>query len=129
MRALKIKHIFLFLLAFVVILIIDQSGLLVHLSTKDFYKDFEYPMKGNIETYMEEMRRGQEPSVNPINQHDYMMIRQAKGKCTLDFDIDDEQDKNIRVVYIVKSALEHFKQREIIRKTWGYERRFSDVTI
>ena len=130
MRALKMKHLFLFLLALMLIMIIDQSGILVHFNTKDYYKDFEYPMKGNIESYMEEMKRGQDPSVNPINDHDYMMIHQAKGKCTLDFDSnDDDQDKSIRIVYLVKSAMNHFKQREIIRKTWGYEKRFSDVPI
>merc|ERR1712062_915400 len=98
-------------------------------STKDYYRDFEYPMKGNIESYMEELSRGQDPSVNPINDHDYMMIHQAKGKCTLDLDSDDDQDKSIRIVYLVKSAMDHFKQREVIRKTWGYEKRFSDVPI
>merc|ERR1712241_1143028 len=25
--------------------------------------------------------------------------------------------------------MDHFKQREVIRKTWGYEKRFSGVTI
>ena len=115
------KHIFLLLGVFIVILIFDQSGLLLHLNAKDFNKEFEYPMQGNIEPYMEQLRSGQEPSVTPINPHDYMMIRQAKGKCLLDFD-EDDQDKNIRVVYLVKSAMDHFKRREVIRKTWGYEK-------
>ena len=121
MRGVKIKHIFLIIGVLIAILIIDQSGLLLHLNAKDFHKEFEYPMKGNIEPYMEQLRTGKEPSVTPINPHDYMMIRQAKGKCSLDFD-DDGHEKNVRVVYLVKSAMEHFKRREVIRKTWGYER-------
>jgi hypothetical protein len=56
-----------------------------------------------------------------------MMLKQAKGKCIMDES--EFKDKDIRVVYIVKSALDHFKRREVIRKTWGYEKRFSDVTI
>lgn len=126
-RALKMKHLFLFTLVIVAIYICDQSGLMLHFHAKDFYKEFQYPMKGDIWPHMEKLRKGQESSVKPINPHDYMMIRQAKGKCIVD-DSDDIH-KNIRVVYLVKSAMKNFKQREVIRKTWGYEKRFSDVTI
>ena len=34
-----------------------------------------------------------------------------------------------RLIILVKSAPEHFLQREVIRKTWGNPRRFSDVLI
>ena len=127
MRLIKIKHIAVLILLFGIFLIISKSGVLLHFYAKDYYKEFSYPLEGDVTQYMEEMKSGKDPSIKPINQHDYMMLKQAKGKCIMD---DSEfKDKDIRVVYIVKSALDHFKRREVIRKTWGYEKRFSDVTI
>ncbi len=35
----------------------------------------------------------------------------------------------LRLVFLVKSAIDHFDQRSVIRKTWGYEKRFSDVAV
>ena len=127
MRALKIKHIAFLISILGIYFIISKSGILLHYYAKDYFKEFTYPMEGDITQYMNEMKSGKDPSVDPINHHDYIMIKQAKGKCIMD---DSEfKDKDIRVVYIVKSALDHFKRREVIRKTWGYEKRFSDVTI
>lgn len=109
-----------------VIFLVDYSGLLLHFHSKDYHKDFKYPLEDDIEPLMEQLRRGQEPSIAPINNHDYLIIKKARGKCLID---DDLHDKGIRLVYIVKSAMNHFKQRSIIRQTWGYEKRFSDVVI
>ena len=72
-----------------------------------------------------QLKRGETPDVTPINGHDYAIRRTAKGKCH------DEEGHYVkqRVVYVVKSALDHFARREAIRKTWGFEKRFSDVPI
>lgn len=127
MRPLKIKHITFLISILGILILISKSGVLLHFYAKDYFKEFTYPLEGDITPFMEEMRSGGNPSVEPINSHDYLMIKQAKGKCIMDKS--EFKDKDIRVVYIVKSALDHFKQREIIRKTWGYEKRFSDVRI
>ena len=72
-----------------------------------------------------QLKRGDTPDVAPINGHTYTILKTAKGKCH------DEEGhySRLRVVYVVKSALPHFERREVIRKTWGYEQRFSDVPI
>lgn len=127
MRPLKIKHITFLISILGILILISKSGVLLHFYAKDYFKEFTYPLEGDITQFMEEMRSGGNPSVEPINPHDYLMIKQAKGKCIMDKS--EFKDKDIRVVYIVKSALDHFKRREIIRRTWGYEKRFSDVTI
>ena len=120
------KHIFVVFIIGIVIFLIDYTGLLLHYHSKDFNKDFKYPLDVDIEPLMEQLKRGQEPRTPIINEHDYLIIKKARGKCLID---DDLQDKGIRLVYIVKSAMNHFKEREVIRKTWGYEKRFSDVSI
>ena len=127
MRPLKIKHVAFLISILGILILISKTGVLLHLYAKDYFKEFTYPLEGDITPFMEEMRSGGNPSVEPINSHDYLMIKQAKGKCIMDKS--EFKDKDIRVVYIVKSSLDHFKRREIIRKTWGYEKRFSDVTI
>ena len=72
-----------------------------------------------------QLKRGDTPDVTPINGHTYTIMKTAKGKCH------DEEGHFVkqRVVYVVKSALSHFERREAIRRTWGYEKRFSDVPM
>ena len=127
MSRLKMKHLFLLLIILLLFYIIHQSGVHMHLTAKDYFTEFEYPLKGDIQDHMDKLRRGQEPLVSPINQHNYLIVKKARDKCIID-DPDDIHQK-IRVVYLVKSAMNNFEQRKIIRKTWGFERRFSDVNI
>ena len=100
------------------------------LNEKDYYTEFEYPLEGDIEKYIEEMEKGVQPSVTPFPNHDTKFKITNEGKCD---DTDDEQTASetlpIRIVYLVKSAVSNFKNRNVIRKTWGYERRFADVQI
>ena len=130
MARIKVKYVLYVLALCVVLRIIDQSGLLLYYNAKDYYKEFKYPLEGDITEPMEKLKSRQEPThtfggVKPINDHDYMFIRQPKSND------DDGEDchRNISLVYLVKSPMDHFKQREVIRKTWGYEKRFSDVTV
>ncbi len=121
-RALKVKHVIYILFGCLAIpVIIDQSGLMSHYHAEDYYSKFDYPLTGDIKKYMEQMKRGQRPDVDPINPHDYLMKFQAKGKCLVD-DGDHEPHKRIRLVYVVKSAMTHFDRRAVIRRTWGYEK-------
>jgi len=75
---------------------------------------------------MEAMKRGEKPTVDPINPHGYRILKMAKGKCTEE---DGVHYVSLRLVLVVKSAVKHFERRAAIRRTWGYERRFSDVQV
>ena len=44
----------------VAVFLIDLSGVLVHYYEKDFDTKFDYPLKGDIRKYMEQLRLGQE---------------------------------------------------------------------
>lgn len=108
------------------VFLIDLSGLLLHWYEKDYETQFNYPLKGDIRKYMEQLRMGRELEQVPINEHNYIIRTWSKSKCA---EKSGEFQKNIRLVYIVKSAIEHFNRRQVIRKTWGFERRFADVNI
>ena len=127
MSRMKVKHLAVVLSLLTGIYLIDQIGVLPHFKAKDYYSEFEYPMTVDISIHMDRLRYGKDPLVAPINDHDYVIKRKASSKCLVE-DPSDIQQK-IRVIYLVKSALDHFEHRKIIRKTWGYERRFSDVPI
>lgn len=91
-----------------------------HLYEKDFAQ-FEYPYEGNIENYVMQLRENKTPSKLPINKYNYEYISDCMHKCN---------DRSpLRLVILVKSAMPNFERRYVIRRTWGYEKRFSDVKI
>jgi len=48
----------------------------------------------------------------PINEHNYVIRMWSKAKCA---DAKGQFEKDLRLVYIVKSAMENFEQRKVIR--------------
>ena len=90
--------------------------------------EFVYPIEGDIRNYVDEMEQGEKLSVNPYDNHNINFIIKNEGKCVTSND-DEEGTLPIRVVYLVKSALGNVENRRAIRRTWGYENRFSDVQI
>lgn len=110
----------------VVLAAIELSGVYIHLLEKDFATTFQYPLDDvDILTYAQQLRDKKEPSVVPINVYNYTFISDCRHKC---IDADGSALKS-RLVFVVKSAMEHFSHRNAIRQSWGFERRFSDVTI
>lgn len=101
-------------------------GLHIRIKEKDFYTQFSYPVVGDVSSYAENMKKGEEPLVKPVYNHDYTFYKTPNAKCLSQ---DASQYEKLRVLYLVKSALPHFERRSAIRKTWGFEGRFSDVPI
>ncbi|KAL1457748.1 hypothetical protein WDU94_007942 [Cyamophila willieti] len=99
-------------------------GVFTHLFELDYYENFEYPLDINLTDCIEGYKHGQPCTTLPINNYNYPFISKCKQKCA-----SYSAKEQIRVVYIVKSALRHFERRKAIRQSWGYERRFSDVPI
>lgn len=96
-------------------------GVFDHLFETDFYSNFHYPYDGDVEVLIEKLKNNEEPDVMPINIYTFKFIKNPKKKCS--------GIQNLRLVYLVKSAPEHFDKRIAIRSTWGYENRFSDVEV
>ena len=108
--------------------ILDYAGLTIMIHELDYETKFEYPMEGDIMKYIEEMENGLTPSVKPYNNHNVRLSIKNEEKCSFVKD-ESTSDLPIRVVYLVKSSISNFKNRNAIRKTWGYEKRFADVQI
>lgn len=120
----RIKHIFVIA---VTIFILDFFGAFTHFFEEDFYTSFRYPFEGDVIKYAMQIRHGERPDVPPINLYNYTYISDCKQKCRQP----DDEDSFLmpRLVFIVKSAMDHFGRRSAIRQSWGYEKRFSDVVI
>lgn len=100
-------------------------GLLTHIFERDFYKEFDYPLAGDVFDYVRQLRRGKQPTVPPFNFYNFTFVTTAEHKCR------DSEGNLIkpRLVIVVKSAMKNVERRNAIRNTWAYEKRFSDVPI
>jgi len=94
-------------------------GVFTHLFESDYYTNFVYPLETNIlrcVINIQSNKPDQHPCI-PINILEYDLLLSNNSKC----------NENIHLLILVKSSLNHFDRRDIIRKTWGSENRFSDV--
>lgn len=108
------------------IFVLDYFGAFTHYFEADFYKDFNYPLNGDVLKYANEVRQGKKPEVDPINLYNFTYIYNCKHKCWND---EDERVTVPKLVFIIKSAMRNLARRNAIRQSWGFERRFSDVLI
>lgn len=74
-----------------------------------------------LQPLIKQLKAGDDVAVRPVNQFFYPYTYSSVEKC--------EVKDSIRLMYVVKSALENFDKRMGIRKSWGFESRFSDVEI
>ncbi|KAJ6632920.1 Beta-1,3-galactosyltransferase brn [Pseudolycoriella hygida] len=106
--------------------ILDYFGAFTHYFEADFYKEFNYPLNGDVLKYANQVRQGKSPDIDPINLYNYSFKYNCKQKCWND---DDERFLVPKLVFIVKSAMRNVNKRIAIRHSWGFERRFSDILI
>jgi hypothetical protein len=117
----KIKYV---TVAVLVIVIMQYFGVFTHIFELDFYMNFSYPLEGNIQKYVLQLRNMEVPDIAPINVYNYTFISSYNKKCS-----ESDYSGKLRLVYIVKSAINNFDRRLAIRSSWGFEKRFSDVPI
>ncbi|KYQ55682.1 Beta-1,3-galactosyltransferase brn [Trachymyrmex zeteki] len=104
------------------IALLEFFGAFVHIFEVTYdEKNFVYPYKGNVHEFVNALRRNEKPEVEPINEYKYAFILTQPQKCK------ENADDTLRIVYIVKSAIENFDRRTAIRNSWGIEKRFFDV--
>lgn len=104
--------------------ILDYFGAFTHIFEEDFHENFTYPLEGDIPHYVHQVRHNQVPDVPPLNTFNFSLLYNPRQKCK-----DGDFDLKPQILFLVKSALNHFKRRNAIRSSWGHERRFSDVLI
>lgn len=120
---LRVKHIIAICLT---LFLLDYFGAFTHMFEEDFNTDFHYPYDGDALKYAKQIRHGQQPDVAPINRYNYTYLSDCSDKCRRP---DADNFLVPRLVFVIKSAMEHFSRRSAIRQSWGYENRFSDVII
>ncbi|XP_050671164.1 beta-1,3-galactosyltransferase brn-like isoform X1 [Leptidea sinapis] len=86
-------------------------GVSDYLFSKSFDDDFDYPLNIDIQPVVNEILAGGKPSVTPINVYPYRYLTNS-GKCKI---------SQIDLFIVVKSAMDHFKQRSAVRETYGKE--------
>ncbi|XP_011170790.2 beta-1,3-galactosyltransferase brn [Solenopsis invicta] len=109
------------LIIFGMIALLEFFGAFVHLFEITYDEKFVYPYEGNVHEFVNALRRNEKPEVEPINEYRYAFILKQPQKCK------EDADDTLRLVYIVKSAIENFDRRTAIRNSWGIEKRFFDV--
>ncbi|XP_031830401.1 beta-1,3-galactosyltransferase brn [Nomia melanderi] len=103
------------------IVLLDFFGAFTHFFEISYHTSFVYPYEEDVHEFVSALRHNEEPKVAPIYEYNYTFVINNKQKCI------DPAYNNYRVVYIVKSAIEHFERRLAIRNSWGFEKRFFDV--
>ncbi|KYM82447.1 Beta-1,3-galactosyltransferase brn [Atta colombica] len=109
------------LCGFGMIALLEFFGAFVHIFEVTYDENFVYPYEGNVHEFVNALRRNEKPQVEPINEYRYAFILKQPQKCK------ENADDTLRLVYIVKSAIENFDRRTAIRNSWGIEKRFFDV--
>ncbi|KAI8036206.1 beta-1,3-galactosyltransferase brn [Drosophila gunungcola] len=98
------------LLVLPLILLVDYCGLLTHLHELDFERHFHYPLNDDG------------AGSSGIEGFSYLRMPSFTAEI-------QARDQPPRLTLLIKSAVGNFQRREAIRRTWGYEGRFSDVHL
>lgn len=126
----KHKRIYKYAAAIAIVFLLDLLGVFTHFFELDYETYFHYPMEGDDILKYAQARRYKHSHLedasdvevpNPINFYNYTFLHQRK--CDV---VDAERPQ---LTLLIKSALGNVQRREAIRRTWGYEKRFSDVLI
>ncbi|XP_015908040.1 beta-1,3-galactosyltransferase brn [Parasteatoda tepidariorum] len=120
------KRILYFILGIIAIFIIERSGLILHFLEVDYNK-FSYPLDINMEEMLATIRKGGKVPYQPINEYNFPYRISNEKKCLQGFLMKNHE--KVVILYVIKSATNHKNRRDVIRKTWGWENRFSDVLI
>ena len=123
-RRVKPKH--WLILAVLLYFTCDYFGVLKYFQQLSYDRHFSYPYEGDVHKFAQMLKAGETPPVAPVYGHDYFLYKSPNSKCLSE---DGNHYEQLRVLFLVKSALANADKREAIRKTWGYEKRFSDVPI
>lgn len=122
----RLKAKYWLIIALVTYILSDYFGVIKFFQQSSYDQDFSYPYEGDVGALVAQLKAGDHPKVKPAYEHDYFLFKSCSERCLSE---DGSHYEQLRVVYLVKSAVAHRDRRDAIRKTWGFERRFSDVNI
>ncbi|XP_037947598.1 beta-1,3-galactosyltransferase brn-like [Teleopsis dalmanni] len=106
-----------FLLLVIFVLVLDYVGLFKILCELEYELLFNYPSGGFEKTIGNDTIQFR--NENPTNFYNYSFTHNPKQTCNI----------SPFITFLIKSAPGNIKQRKAIRRTWGFEERFSDVIV
>ena len=98
---------------------------------KDYDKEFDWPLYGNISILVSQLERGENPSIDAYKNHEHLYLIANENSCISDiFGLDllrkflpielisylIPKVTNPYLLIIVKSDVQNFEQRNIIRR-------------
>lgn len=104
----------------ILVLLLYYFGGFTHIFELDYETKFNYPLQRNIVDCVHNLARNRVADCDIINSYNYTFTIN-NGKCAT--------ATPIRLVMIVKSAVNNYNRRMAIRNSWGHEERFSDVPL
>lgn len=110
----------LILLSIIVFLNCNFGNFFETVTELSFNTSFVYPLEGDLSAWIQQAKKGKPSDVKQVSHVKYNIVTnpdcRVKGKET------------VEIVLVVKSALKHWDNRKVIRKTWGNEEsRFGNV--
>ena len=79
-----------------------------------FYDGFNYPLDINMVEHAHKNLRGERNNVSIINPHPFIYLQNPTSLCSK-----KRRHRPLRLMILVKSAVQYYKLRSVIRNTWG----------
>ena len=81
-------------------------------------------MEVDMNRIVDTVLAAQNPGIQPVNGLRHPFVMNSEKKCRNE----DGEEESVHLLFLIKSKLENFEQRNMIRRTWGrenYDARFS----
>lgn len=78
---------------------------------------FKYPLEVDLNSIVDATLQGDQVQTRPINPSHYPYILNPDRKCK----DSDGNEEDIFILFLIKSKLDNFEQRNMIRRTWAHE--------
>ncbi|CAH1787657.1 unnamed protein product [Owenia fusiformis] len=114
MRNWRFRYIYIFILLIPVHFIFDYFGIYL-MARSESFSEFKYPHEVDMPKLVAAFERGKKPWVGPLNRLIHPEVSNAEDKCL------NGVFGDLHVVLVIKSAMNHFENRNMIRRTWGLE--------
>lgn len=95
----------------ILVVIYFSFGISDYLYARSFEQNFDYPLNIDIKPLIQQLMDDSRPEISPINYYPYKYLSPHPGTCL--------SDDKLPLVILVKSALNNFDHRAVIRETWG----------
>lgn len=87
---------------------------------------FRHPLEIDMEAVVQNVVNNKPAGVAPLNnKRSFPYVLNADKKCK----DDDGNEEAVFLIILIKSRLENFEQRRMIRRTWGREFGITSVTV